>query len=53
MKEKKNAFVSEKQKLMWEAFEGKCGSEFAGNPLFMEVFMSCEKEKIRDDGREL
>ena len=38
-------FESLQEKLLWQAFSGKCGSEFAGNPHFMELFMEKERER--------
>ena len=52
-------FVNERQELWWNAFSGKCGEEFAGNPVFMELFLECEKlknanmQRKQDLGREM
>ena len=52
----KNGFVNDNQELMWDAFSGKCGNEFKGNPFFMEGFMEYEfmrTSEKEDLGREL
>lgn len=43
----KQEFVNEQQKMFWDAFSGKCGEEFKGNPCLMEGFMEMERARER------
>ncbi len=38
-------FASEHQELLWKAFKGECGSEFAGHPVIMQNIMDLERFK--------
>lgn len=49
-------FKNKEEEVMWKAFKGECGKEYAGNPFFMEEFMEIEAERIamkEDLGRDL
>lgn len=53
---KNETFVNKHQELMWNAFSGKCGEEFTGNPALMENFIEYEELKNikkEDFGREM
>jgi len=45
----KKTFLDKNQELLWKAFKGECGKEFAGNPVFMEMFIEKELEKKEID----